>query len=528
MLTDAQRRARLILQGRLNNTQIAQLTDCSRNTVRSWRKSLKQLGVDLGEIEELDDMEIRKLVIPGSFARVHQFDEPNWDEILFEQAERGVRAKTLFDEYKARVPDGERAMSLTTFYRTLERQADHKNIIISFDYEPGEMIQVDFVGRKKAKQPVLINDDGEERDYDIVCAASAKSRYTFLLAVESQAKLPTLAAFVQMMQFFGGVPVLITIDNFRAAVAKPRSGKDDAEITPEFLELADFYQFGLQAARVRKPKDKAIVENAVGIMQNDVLAPLRNRRFFSLAELNVAIAERLQMVNERPFSRKTGESRRQLFDRGDFPGYRPLPTRPFEPGQWLLKLRVGRDYRVHVAGSRYSLPTRFVNELVNAKLTPTTVHIAHRGRIVATHPRADNSEKTITNPDHVPPAHRHAMMERLSGLKDYVRDIGPQAEQFIDEHYRINKRPSETAKMAVKLRCLAEHYSAERVDAACARARLVGKRSTVKIEGILAAGLDRLQSDNIAQSIRREPTSNVRGASYFTPLLKRKGGSGDV
>lgn len=234
------------------------------------------------------------------------------------------------------------------------------------------------------------------------------------------------------------------------------------------------------------------------------------------------------MVNERPFSRQTGESRRQLFDRADLTGYRPLPDRPFEPGQWLLKLRVGRDYRVHVGGSRYSLPPRLSGELVNAKLTPTTVHLSYRGKIVASHPRSDNSEKLITDPEHVPPAHRHALLERLSGIKAYVRNIGPQAEELIDEHFRIKKRPSETANMAIKLRSMAEHYSDERVEAACTLARLVGKRSAAKVESILVSGLDRLQSESVDQSAPQQPASNVRGASYFSPLLKRKGEHGDV
>lgn len=273
MLTDAQRRARLILQGRLNNTQIAELTDCSRNTVHNWRKNLKRLGVDLDDIKDLDDMEVRKLVVPGSFDRVHQFEEPNWDEVIFEHTERHVTVKRLYEEYKERVPIGGRTMSQTTFYRTLKERTDRKNITISFEYEAGEMIQVDFVGRKKAKQPLLVNADGTGREYELFCAVSAKSRYAFLFAIESRAKLRTLAAFVSMLEFFGGVPVLITIDNFKVAVAKPRRRREDAKITPEFVDLADHYQFGLIAARVRKPRDKALVENAVGVMQNHVRLP---------------------------------------------------------------------------------------------------------------------------------------------------------------------------------------------------------------------------------------------------------------
>ena len=95
--------------------------------------------------------------------------------------------------------------------------------------------------------------------HEIFCAVSAKSRKIHVVAIESQAKLPVLAAFVSMLEFFTGVPVLVTIDNFKAAVAAPRSRKHDARLTPEFQELADHYGFGLIAMRVRKPKYSTIM-----------------------------------------------------------------------------------------------------------------------------------------------------------------------------------------------------------------------------------------------------------------------------
>lgn len=100
MLTDSQRRARLILQGRLNNTEIANLTNCVRNTVRSWRKRLKELELSLNDLEELDDLEIRKLVTPEAFNREHEFETPDWVSVLFERDERGVTPMTLFGEYE--------------------------------------------------------------------------------------------------------------------------------------------------------------------------------------------------------------------------------------------------------------------------------------------------------------------------------------------------------------------------------------------------------------------------------------------
>ena len=528
MLTDIQRRARLILQGRMNNTDIAQLTKCARNTVILWRKRLQEVGTSLDDIANLDDTEIRKIVAPGAFARKREFDKPDMDQVLFELVERSVTAKTLYQEYVERVPQSNRAMSLTSFYRLIEQHSDKKNITVSFEYKPGEMVQVDFAGRKKAKQPLLLDEVGDECTYEVFCAVSAKSRYTFVMAIESQSKLQVMAAFVSMLEFFGGVPVLITIDNFKAAVKKPRRGKDEPELTPEFQELADHYQFGLKPARILKPKDKALIENGVGIIQNDVLAPLRNRRFFSLSELNSAIREHVEALNNRTFSKQTGESRRQLFSRIDSHGFCTLPEKHFEPGQWILKLRVGRDYHVPVAGNRYSVPSRLANQLVNAKLTVTSVHLSHNGRIVATHLRSEEEGKQVTNLDHMPRNHQQALMMRLSGMKAHVREIGPNAESFIEHHFRKNKNPRSTAKTAIRLRTLIDQYSEERLDAACGRAVTVGKCSIRKVQSILAIGVDRLEPKKMEHSELPDPKSNVRGATYFQQLLTGKEENGDV
>lgn len=283
MLTDTHRRVQMILKGRLNNTQIAELTNCSRTTVRAWRRRLNGCHLDAAEVAALPETGLRRLVAPGAFSRKQDMAMPDFDKILFEVDERGVTLKTLYEEYCGGLSQGSRAMSRSTFYRSVAEEADKKNVTLSFDYEPGEMIQADFVGRKKLKQPVLVDETGRERDYEIFCAASAKSRKTFVCALESQARMPVLDVMIQMFGFFGGVPVLVTIDNFKAAVAIPRRGSEDATITAEFAAFADHYGVSFIATRVRRPRDKGIVENAVGIVQNDVLAPLRNRRFFSLA-----------------------------------------------------------------------------------------------------------------------------------------------------------------------------------------------------------------------------------------------------
>ncbi len=325
-----------------------------------WRKRIAQTQMNIDDLEALMDLEIREQIIPAQFAKKQSFADPDFKKLQFETEERGVIKKLLYSEYLDNISSEQTPMSLTTFYRRFREEQNVQSTTMSFTYEAGEMIQFDFIGRKKLKQPKLIDNKGVEQNYEIACGASALSRKLFIKAIRDQSKLPVLSVFEDMLEFFGGVPVLITIDNFKAAIIEARKGAKEAKITPEFQELADYYGFGLFPARSRKPRDKAIVENAVGIAQNDILAPLRNRRFFSLDELNDAIFERLRKVNDRPMQSGSQKSRNARFDEFDRVGFQPLPKKRLEYGVWFVKQRVGQDYRAFVDGSRYSVPSRLL------------------------------------------------------------------------------------------------------------------------------------------------------------------------
>ena len=111
-----------------------------------------------------------------------------------------------------------------------------------------------------------------------------------------------------------------------------------------YLDMAAHYGTAILPAQVRKPRDKAKVEVAVLVVERWVLARLRNRRFFSLAELNA-----------RPM-RRLGVSRRDLFVELDRPALKPLPAAAYDYAEWRLRL-VSLDYHVDIDGHYYSVPT---------------------------------------------------------------------------------------------------------------------------------------------------------------------------
>ncbi len=516
MLTSIGRMVRLILQNRLNNTEISKQTGLARNTVSNWRKRITDKNLTFDDFEGLDDTAIQRLITPGLFNRKGNFYKPDFAAIRFEKEERNVDLSLLHDEYLDKVPYEQTGMSKTTFYREYRLFVEARSPELRFTYEAGEMIQFDFVGRKSRKWPTLYSKDGTVCDYEVGLGISTLSQKIFVKALQSQAKTPFFDFVADMFEFYGGVPLLLTVDNFKAAIKETRAKDKPAIPTNDMQEVADHYQFGLIAARVRKPRDKGLAENGVGITQGRILAPLRNRRFYSLSELNAAIKPLLDILNDEPM--KTHGNER--YERLDKCGFQPLPALRYEHGNWILKLRAGKDYHVFVDGNHYSVPSRLSGEPVDVKITLHTITIFRKGQVVATHKRLNGIGERSTSAFHMPANHKNAYLTRLSGAKAIVREIGPNAVDLIEQHFRRYKKPNETAKAAIRLVTLAEELHANRVDAACQRAVLLKHINPKKVEEILSSGLENFTADEDTATEEQTPSGNVRGSQYYSKILK--------
>ena len=181
-------------------------------------------------------------------------------------------------------------------------------------------------------------------------------------------------------------------DNLKSGVKKPCYY--EPELNRTYGDLAIHYGVGILPARPYRPRDKAKAEVGVQIVQRWVLAALRKRQFFSLAELNEAILELVHKLNERPF-RKLAGSRVELYQSIDRPALQPLPLQPFVYAEWK-KARVNLDYHIELGGHYYSTPYQLVGKEVEARSTQGTVEIFHQGKRVASHVRSSKAHVAST------------------------------------------------------------------------------------------------------------------------------------
>ena len=231
---------------------------------------------------------------------------------------------------------------------------------------------------------VVDPDTGEIRQAQIFIGVLGASNYTYVEAQWSQELPNWINGHVRMFSFFGGVPEIVVPDNLKAGVKNPCRYEPD--LNPTYQDLAEHYGVAVIPARSRKPKDKAKAEVGVQVAERWILARLRNRSFFSLAELSQAIRELLAPLNQRTM-KHLNHSRLEFFELLDQPALRPLPDQPYEFATWK-KARVHIDYHIEFKKHYYSVPHTLIHEEVYVRATESTVEIFFENRRIASHPRS--------------------------------------------------------------------------------------------------------------------------------------------
>lgn len=264
--------------------------------------------------------------------------------------------------------------------------------------------------------------------------------------------------------------------------------------------------------RSKKPRDKGKVEGAVLIVERWILARLRNRRFFSLADLNAAIAALLEGLNNRPM-RHIGKSRRQMFEEIERAALAPLPATPFEYAEWKTA-KVHPDYHVEVDKTFYSVPHRLIGRRVDVRLTCRAVEIFHDHERVASHVRRSQARGHVTVNEHMPKAHqRYANVTPASLIKMAAR-IGVNAAILVERMMRDRPHPEQGYRSAMGIIALARRYERDRMEAACERALAIGAISYSSVSAILKSGLDRTKP--ATEPVTPTPAhANIRGGAYY-------------
>lgn len=510
---------RLIQSNKYTKTTIAKLCLVTRNKVRHWSSRISELEGKFTNLEDLSEKKISELINPKSNKKRIGFLEPNWEKLRLEIIKKQATGKLLYEEYLENAPEGAYLMSLSQFYIKLNGDKKKRGVEMSFIYAPGEQVQFDFVGKRPN---ILFEASGEPIRYEVGVSVSSQSRMIFAKAIPSQATEHSIHFLSDMLEFYGGVPSILVVDNFKAAVIKARTDKTEAVINPRFQACADYYGFAVSPARSRKPRDKGLVENSVRQVQMAILHKLRHMKFSTLTELNEAISKLLADLNNRPMKGHGNVSRKALFEGTDRRGYLPLQHERYVDGEWFLNRTVRSNLTFEAGGSHYSVPERFIHEKVNAKLSSTTVFVFFENKEIATHIRNFEMGKVIFKDEHRPATHQFMVETSLSHLIDVVSYIGKHAICFMRNKHHVNSRSPSSRKAAWGIVELADEFGCERTNWGCMISNKIKSTTLAKLRSIIASPKGGSHEKIRNSDNPPEPTGNIRGATYYNNLILNK------
>jgi transposase len=489
-----------------SHREVAQSLGLSSGAIGTSVLRARAAGLDWPQVQTLaDDALEARLYGRPEVAGLRQRPQPDCAYLHAERRKPGVTLELLHLEYLEQHPDGYRYTRFCDLYRDWLKR---RGLSMRQLHRAGEKCFVDYAGQK----PTLIDPTtGEVMEVELFVGVLGASNYTYAEATRTQQVADWIASHQRAFAYFGGVPSVVVPDQLKSGVTVPCRYEPQLQRTYE--ELGQHYSTVILPARPGKSRDKAKVEVGVQVAERWILARLRHERFFSLGALNARIAELREDLNGRRM-RLYQASRRELFEHLDRPALRPLPAEPFIYGEWKTA-RVNIDYHVELHRHYYSVPFPLVHEVVDARLTATTVECFHKGERVAAHARDDTPGRHTTNPAHMPKAHQHHLEWTPSRLTEWASRIGPQTQALVAAILADRPHPEQGYRSCLGLLRLGRRYGEPRLEAACGRALAVGARSYRHVDSILKHGLEQLP---VPAAVPGHPAlvhEHLRGRAYY-------------
>ena len=490
----------------LSDRQIARSCGISRPTVAEYVKRAEAAGMSWPLAADLDDTQLEsKLFAPAVAILVEQRAAPDWSVVNHEIKRKGVTMALLWDEYKEANPGGFQYSWFCEHYRRWLGKVD---VVMRQTHRAGEKLFVDYAGQTVA---VIDPKSGEVVGAQIFVAVLGASNYTYAEATWTQGLPDWIGSHVRAFNYLGSLPQIVVPDNLKSGVHLAH--RYEPELNRTYEEMGRHYGVAIIPTRSAKPRDKAKVENGVLVVERWILARLRNRQFFSLVELNTAIAELLEVLNNRPFKKLPG-TRKSLFDSLDRPAMQPLPASAYKYAEWK-KVRVNIDYHVAIDKHYYSVPYQLVKQQLEARITTNTVELLHKGKRVASHRRSYQPGRHTTVNAHMPKAHREYAEWTPQRLVRWAAETGAATAKLVEIILSSRPHPQHGFRACLGIMRLGKHYSTPRLEAASRRALVIGSCSYKSVESILKNGLDRKPLPPTTMDTPAIEHDNLRGADYY-------------
>jgi DNA-binding transcriptional regulator YdaS (Cro superfamily) len=494
----------------LGKKTIAKALGISKNTVKQYWE-LTQVtqvsGTNVASIEAIVSASRAKYEAPWS-------KEVNWETVK-KAVDAGESLSVWLEEWQQDgLTEGLRGVPYTSFWREFKRRYPEAPLEFHKYHPPGERIEIDHKGERSGFGYY----DARSGQF-ILCemfgAVLCFSQLLYIEASPSQRKADFLSSIHRAFAFFGGVTALLTGDNLKSAVT--RSHRYDPDLNPDFSSFCSHYAIAPVPARPRKPKDKNLIEGALGLFWRWIRVKLKQRRFYSLDELNRFVREMLEKFNNR-VQRKYGMSRRQKFESAERALLKALPQTAYEICEWSTA-KIHWDCFGQVGKNFYSAPFALRGKELSVRITATHIEYYYQLERVAIHRRmpANQQGRYIRQDEHLPPAHK-AMLEMVPQrcLQDAVA-VGPETGRLVEHLITKSPHPLMYLRRVLGILRLKSRHSPLALEQACRTVNslpeVFPKMSTV--EGVLKAQASRSTSGSEVPQVKRQDNPNLRGQAHW-------------
>lgn len=464
---------------RLSQRQAASACGCGRTTVQEVYKIADEKGIAWGDVVGLTDKEAFELIRGRPPRQSDLFAEIDFDWVGAEMAkDRTMTLTLLWEEYAALAArNGGKPYKYSRFCELYAAWRESHDVSMTRRYVPGDLGEFDYAGQTME----VVTDDGEVLTAYLFVACLPFSQYSFVKAYPQTQTEDWCLAGSEAFAFFSGAPRLLTIDNLHTGVTKHTA--EEIVLNRTYRDFAEHYNVAVIPHAPYYPRGKASVESSVGKIANKIRNMLRGRRFFTFAELNDAIAEKLADLNTRKLQKKP-YSRSERFEEVERAALQPLPSRPFELSRWSPPVKVPSSYHVMLAqdGVYYSVPYRYVGRRVELRSTATVVEIYCDGERVASHPRNRTAPygEHVTDLGHRPRSHADFADHDSTWYRSEAEATGPATLAVVEGFLSAGIAEEQGWQWCEKLLRRRESLGADVVEDACATAIAVTRSPSYK------------------------------------------------
>lgn len=522
-----------IAKGGLTQEQIAGVEHCSKRDVSKCAKVVNEHGLGVGEIERMSDEAIEAL-FPKEKGRGPDPDRLQPDMGAYVERKRRNRKLPVVLFWTEHVElAAEKKMvpyAYSTFCQMFADEADRTDATRHFNHVPGAKAFIDWCGDVAHLTDKLTGSKTKVYVFVLELPFSNKFWAEGFCDMKQQS---WQAGHMHAFESFGGVPGLLVPDNAPTAT-NHSAPRNVTLLNEEYERFADHYGTAVLPARVRKPRDKSTSESTVNLVETWIIAPSEEMTFYTIEDFNDYCAERVAMLNARPFSAKDG-SRDSVFEEFERDELMPLPPERYEMCDWY-RAKVACDYHIQVDYMRYSVPFKLLGETLDAKASPTKVTIYHDGEVVATHTRLHGRRKQFSTVlEHMPEKHQ-ALSDPWSEdrFKSWAGRIGPETARAIARLMSRHQIVQQSFVACRNILGLAKTYTPEQLERACASYNEVDLYPTYTgLKNLILSQRNQDALDSVGRSAGgsdSKPTAGAGTATRGADAYRRapKGGADDA